>query len=62
MHTAQCDREFVMRKLGHTGYTECIQENPAFWQVTRLKDASLCFRSNLPKHMRKKKQHCVPSD
>ncbi|OQU83521.1 hypothetical protein SORBI_3005G130200 [Sorghum bicolor] len=33
MHTAQCDREFVMRKLGHTGYIECIQENHAFWQV-----------------------------
>ncbi|KAG0529964.1 hypothetical protein BDA96_05G143100 [Sorghum bicolor] len=33
MHTAQCDREFVMRKLGHTGYIECIQENHAFWQA-----------------------------
>jgi hypothetical protein len=34
-----------MRKLGmgrgHTGYREFIQENPAFWQVTRLKDAKV---------------------
>jgi len=43
MHTAQCDREFVMRKLGHTGYIECIQENHAFWQVTKLRLIALYF-------------------